>query len=573
MKNLLRIILRTLIYMPKRKRRILFSTIIIVAVIIAAIPMINGVIHPKKYVAAKGDTLNITVPYYEGNEAAEKVVSIPRGAEVEIRERGETTTLIEYEGETYRVDNSHLVDSLEECIKTDYVYPRRLLNLREDKNGKLSEVVVERGEKVKVIDVKVKDLDRKTGQIKWYRVEKGGEKYWLLGSHVEVTKEAATKNYAQDIVYSTYWDENYGKGYSKDAYVDQIDYKPQPAVYYEDNPIRTDTNVVHVSLSYLVNNKDYFLNLHNETGINAIAIELKGDGGTLFYQSDVPKNYLKKPEAAMTVAMMTKEELAALIKEFQQEGYYMIARVVTFKDSIYAKQNKDESIVDDSGNFLELNDEYWPSVYSRNAWMYNVDICKEICECGINEIQFDYCRFPDGTAKMDDIDMRNTYNESKASAIQGFFTYAKDELSQYHVYVAADVFAWPVVAQDDQDIGQFFPAIANVVDVVCPMPYTDLFSAGAMGIEDPTVEPRKTLFEFSSIARRQMKVIGTNAIYRTWIQAYVPFDAKDIMEEIGGINDAGFEGYLLWYGNGNPEDLKTVQDGFIDSKINKEEED
>jgi len=39
--------------------------------------------------------------------------------------------------------------------------------------------------------------------------------------------------------------------------------------------------------------------------------------------------------------------------------------------------------------------------------------------------------------------------------------------------VPADMFAWPIVACDDQDIGQFLPAIANVVDIICPMPYLD----------------------------------------------------------------------------------------------------
>ena len=66
-----------------------------------------------------------------------------------------------------------------------------------------------------------------------------------------------------------------------------------------------------------------------------------------------------------------------------------------------------------------------------------------------------------------------------------------------------------------------------------------------------------------------MEEIGSHAQYRTWIQAYAPFTAKDIKKEIQGINQAGFEGYLIWYGNGDPEDIKSVQKGFIDSKISK----
>lgn len=547
----------------------LFITVLVIFALVICVPQVDALIHPKHYIACSGDTLEVTVSYYAKNdEAGQRVVSIPRGSEVELRELGEKTSTIVYKNETLTVDNDHLVDNLEDAIQIKYVYPRRLLNLLINKQGKLSDMVVRKGEKVKVVSVKTEDLDRKTGRIQWYQVKKNGKKYWINGAHVETTKSAATANYAQDITYSTYWDDYYGKGYSKDAYVDQIDYKPQPASRYADNPIRTDINSVHVSLSNLKNHKKYYLSLIKKTGINSITIECKGDGGNLFYDSDVPKKYLSKPSEALTGSVMSKQELKDLIHEFQDAGYYMIARCVTFKDSIFAKQNKKEAIVDKKGNFIEINDEYWPSIYSRKAWMYNVDICKEIAQMGINEIQFDYCRFPDGTASQkDDLNMRNTYNESKAAAIQGFFTYAKDQISPYHVYVAADVFAWPIVVQDDQDIGQFFPAIANVVDVVCPMPYTDLFSQGAMDIADPTAVPKKTLYKFSTIAKRQMDEIGTQAIYRTWIQAYSPFDASDVKAEIKGINKAGFEGYLIWFGNGDPNDLKGVQKGFVDSKI------
>lgn len=551
----------------KRKLGICF---LIVLSILICVPKLDALVHPTRYIKSSSDTLPCTIAYLDGKEARQKVVHIPRGSEVRVRQKGTSTTQISYHDQDFTVANENLVNTLEEAIQIPYVYPRRLLNLQKNKHGKLSDVVVHKGEKVKVVATKLKDLNRKTGRIRWYQVEKKHKTYWIKGSHVETTKAEATENYAKDIVYSSYWDEDYGKGYSKNAYVTQMDYKPQPKVRYKDNPLKSNINSLHVSLSNLKNHKETYLNLKEKTGINSLTIELKGDGGNIFYDSDVPKDYLKHPEQALSGSVMDKAELKALIKECQDAGYYVIARSVTFKDSIFAEQNKKESIVDHKGNFITINDEYWPSAYSRKAWMYNVDICKEIAQLGVNEIQFDYCRFPDGTASQKDtLNLRNKYKESKASAIQGFLTYAKDELQPYHVYVAADIFAWPVVVQDDQDIGQFFPAMANVVDVVSPMPYTDLFEPGSMEIADPSKAPKKTLYKFSETTRRQMEEIGTHAQYRTWIQAYAPFTAKDIKKEIQGINQAGFEGYLIWYGNGDPEDIKSVQKGFIDSKISK----
>lgn len=171
-------------------------------------------------------------------------------------------------------------------------------------------------------------------------------------------------------------------------------------------------------------------------------------------------------------------------------------------------ENPNESLTDHNGNLVVYNDQYWPSAYSRKAWMYNVELAKECADLGFNEIQFDYVRFPDGTASANSkLNFHNTYKESKVAAIQSFLQYAKEELSPKRVYVAADMFAWPIVACDDQDIGQFLPAIANVVDIICPMPYLDHFSNGSFNIDNPIEKPYDTLFAFTKISDEQLKSI------------------------------------------------------------------
>ncbi len=555
----------TLIKQQRYHKQII--ALLIVAFLIITGPFARELIHPRRYIASQENLMSVKVYTRQGNEAKETTIYIPRGAEVEIRQKGENYSRVEYQGHVFSVSNTVLASSLEECVDVDYVYPRRLLNLYENKNGELSDTVVTKSEQLKVVKADVKDLNTSTGNIRWYQIEKNNKKYWISGNYVETSKSASKKNYASSITYSTDWDEFFGKGYSKKAYIDQVDYKPQSKRVYENNSIQPNINSIHVSLENLVNDKDYYLSLNQTTGINSITVELKGDGGPIFYDSEVVRSYLKNPEDALQASLMTKKELADLMKEFQDHGYYMIGRIVTFKDSVFAKQNKSESITNKKGKLVAINEEYWPSVYSRKAWMYNVDIAKEIATCNVNEVQFDYCRFPDGTAPMvDSIDMKNTYDESKVAAIQGFLIYATDELEPYEVYVGADIFSWPVVVNDDQDIGQFLPSIANIVDVISPMPYTDLFSAGAMGIEDTTQEPEKTLYEFTKRTKSAMEEIDGNAYIRNWIQGYGGFSAKDIKAQIKGINRGGYEGYIVWFGNGNKSDLQSIEKGFIDSK-------
>ncbi|MDD7280988.1 MAG: putative glycoside hydrolase [Erysipelotrichaceae bacterium] len=566
-----------------RKKNIMWGRFTLVAILTCCIVLLgilgcfrlSEFLHPTKYIKIDENTINIKIPYKENGEIVENVLTLPRGTSVEVRESSanSNSSMIRYQGKEFSIDNKYLADSLDECVKTDYVYPRRLVNLYSSKNGKLSNAIVEKGEQVKVVDVSGQDLNLDTGVVNWYKVEKNDKTYWLNGHYVETNKAALEKSYSSSIVYSTYWDQFYGDKYSKNAYIDQVDYKPFAKISYEDNPIRTDLNCLHVSLNNLVNYKDYFLNLNKTTSINSYCVELKGDEGYLWYKSDVPDQYMSKNNSVCDNAIVSKNELSKLFKEFQDEGYYMIGRIVAFKDNLFAMNNKSAALTDKKGNLLLHNNSYWPSAYSRETWMYIVDIAKEVAQCNVNEIQFDYVRFPDGMLQstLDEaIDFKNKYNESKVSALQGFLMYAKLSLMDQQVYVGADIFAWPVVAEDDQDIGQFLPAMASVVDVISPMPYLDHFSQGSMGIEEPTLEPMETLYKFSSIAMRQLDKIESSCVYRTWIQGY-SCSTNDIQEQIKGINKAGYEGYMVWYGNGNPNDYQKLEEGFIDSAIEKEE--
>ena len=549
-------------------RNLLIGAVILV--FLGAIPLISHRIHPNRYITCDEPILNVTIPFLQGNEADEKVLSIPRGTKVQVRDTQANESKIRYEEDEFWISNSNLAKSLDECVQTDEIYVRRLVNLRNEKEGKLLDTIAKKGEKLEVVSVDADDLDVSTGIVNWYQVKKNGEKYWIPGKYVESTKELATKNYGESIQFSTYWDAYYGKGYSKKAYVDSVDYKPMKKTTYEDNPLPENVNALHVTLDNLINNKETLLKLKDQCGINAFVVQLKDDDGVVYYQSKAVKKFLKNPDRAIAPSAVTYKELKKIFKEYQDAGFYMIGRIVTFKDKIFATENPKESYTDAEGDLILHSDQYWPSPFSRKAWQYNVSIAKEMAPL-MNEIQFDYVRFPDGTLKntlTGKANFHNKYKESKPGVIQGFLMYAKDELSKYHVYIAADIFAWPIVSKDDQDIGQFLPAVANVVDVVCPMPYTDHFSMGAMGIPDPTKESKETLYRFSKITSLQLHEIQYPAQYRTWIRGYFN-DAKDVENQIEGIMDAGYSGYLVWHPNGDWDQIEHLVPGFIDSKKDK----
>ena len=145
----------------KRKLGICF---LIVLSILICVPKLDALVHPTRYIKSSSDTLPCTIAYLDGKEARQKVVHIPRGSEVRVRQKGTSTTQISYHDQDFTVANENLVNTLEEAIQIPFVYPRRLLNLQKNKHGKLSDVVVHKGEKVKVVATKLKDLNRKTGR-------------------------------------------------------------------------------------------------------------------------------------------------------------------------------------------------------------------------------------------------------------------------------------------------------------------------------------------------------------------------------------------------------------------------
>ena len=90
-------------------------------------------IHPIKYIASSENTLTVSIPYIINGEVDETTLEIPRGTQVHISEKGAETSQIKYKGQLVSIPNENLVDSLENCVQIENVYPRRLINLREKK--------------------------------------------------------------------------------------------------------------------------------------------------------------------------------------------------------------------------------------------------------------------------------------------------------------------------------------------------------------------------------------------------------------------------------------------------------
>lgn len=334
-----------------------------------------------------------------------------------------------------------------------------------------------------------------------------------------------------------------------------LDFSEKTKKEYKDNK-RVKVRGLYVSAHSvaLKGRLDELIELAKKNNINAFVIDVKGDYGELtFPMSDEINKYTKSANKNPII-----KEIEPVIKKLKDNGIYTIARIVSFKDTIYAKENPDKIIVYKDGGKAFTNSDglVWVSAYDKNLWEYNVTVAKEAAKVGFNEIQFDYVRFPASNGgKLDKVlNYRNTDNMTKAEAIQKYLNYAKKELSPYNVYISADIYGQVGSSSDDMSLGQFWEAVSSEVDYVSPMMYPSHYGKGVYGLAVPDANPYKTIYHSTKDSINRNNNISSPAIIRPWIQAFtatwvkghINYGPNEVKEQIKAMKDLGVDEYILW---------------------------
>lgn len=299
---------------------------------------------------------------------------------------------------------------------------------------------------------------------------------------------------------------------------------------------------------------DNLLNLAKNTEINTFVIDVKDDNDNLLFYSETAQKYL--PEVNKNVAISNPKEF---IDELKSQGIYLVARVVSFKSPKFATHYQEKSLhyKADGKIYSDRDGLKWSSPYDEELWEYIVGISKEAIDLGFDEIQFDYIRFPATTKKTDEnLVFYNQNNRSKVECIQQFLKYAYDEISSKGAYVTADIFGWIATSVDDQNIGQHWEAMSNIVDYMAPMVYPSHYGINNFGILYPDKEPYRTVDASIKDAIKRNKNIYTPAKLRPWIQdftasylgsgKYIVYGPKEIQAQIKALEDNGIYEFMLW---------------------------
>ncbi|MEA4960868.1 putative glycoside hydrolase [Lutispora sp.] len=408
----------------------------------------------------------------------------------------------------------------------------RKINVRDDivKDAKILGSL-SKGSQVVFLEEK-KDEKEET----WYKVTYEDE------SGKEVTGWISSKNAARE------WTGLIGEKFR------DMDYTPQKKIKeYENNP-RVKVRGLYVTIYSASNARiDSLIEMAKRTNINAFVIDVKDDKGYMLFPTKAAEKFSPKANEKATV-----KDIQALMKKLKDNNIYAIARIVSFKDPTYTTQNPDKAIIyKDTGKpFMNKDGLIWASPHDRILWEYNLEVSKEAADAGFNEIQFDYVRFPasDGGKLDKHLDYRNESGESKPGTIQNYLKYAREQLSPKKVYISADVYGLVGSVEDDMSLGQYWEAVSNIVDYICPMMYPSHYANNTYGVPVPDADPYKTVYNSAKDSAIRNKNMTTPAIIRPWIQdftapwvkGYIKYGDKQVIEQIKALEENGIDEFLLW---------------------------
>lgn len=470
---------------------------------------------------------------------------------------------IKYNNKFYMIKEDNLTTRENEIIKEKEMFVRTNLTLYKDKTSSKILSLIKKGERLEIIGY---DKINSEGKVNKYKVKYDNMEGYVYSKYLVNTKEESLEVYRENGIqeYMKKMGSSLGGGVATN-----LDYYPYEKPKFENNIMPSETRTIYIN-SNSVKNIDSYIEFAKNNNINAFVIDIK-DNTSPSYNSPIMKKY---SPTNYSKALNDYEKYKSYVKKAKEAGIYLIGRITIFKDSYYVSDNPNVAIKDANGKPFKHNGSYWPSVYNRDVWEFNVELAKEaVIEIGFNEIQFDYVRFPDRTTKLEKagtINLNNKYNEEKASAIQTFVMYACDEIHSVGAYVSIDVFG-ESASNYVTAYGQFWPAISNVADVISGMPYPDHFNPHEYGIEEVVwTVPYKLLNSWSKYVVSKQEIIPTPAIVRTWIQTYnatkipsVVYDDKKISEQIQALYDNGLTGgYMTWNSASNLSKYKDVSYAF-----------
>ena len=303
---------------------------------------------------------------------------------------------------------------------------------------------------------------------------------------------------------------------------------------------------------------DSAIDLCKKSELNTIVLDLKNEYG-------IP--YMSKNATARKIGYVWDNYvLKEMIDKCHSNGLRIIGRIVSFNDSTAAKKFPDRAIRDADGEMVLFSSEGkrpFLSPYNRENWEYLIELAEEAASFGIDEIQYDYVRFPVGYKN----DRTPYYGAegtfpTKAEAINRFLQEARIRLQdKMGIPVSADIFGTVLTsAVDARIIGQEFETLGMTgIDSCCPMVYPSHYALGTrLGgkvFPYPDKEPYLIVYSVLYSCQDIYMQKGFTKV-RPYIQSftasyigkgnYIHYGYPEINAQIKACKDLGINEFILW---------------------------
>ena len=308
---------------------------------------------------------------------------------------------------------------------------------------------------------------------------------------------------------------------------------------------------------------EQLIDLVSSTELNTMVIDVKNDEGNLTYKMEVPAS------ANLEAGIRYVKDMPALVERLHQQGIYVIARIVCFKDPVLAAARPELALrLPDEKAVMDANGLAWVNPYKEEVWDYLCTLAECASRDGFDEIQFDYVRFPignDANAADYGVDM-STY--PREAGLTDFFDYASKRLHEKQIIFGADLFGTIIGSDVDRDrTGQNYLSIAEHTDAICPMIYPSHYANGTFGMNVPDQYPYETIANALQLSKEELgETDSPKGVVRPWLQCFnaiwvdghITYGSIEVHDQIQAVYDAGYEEWFLWHASNHYEQVKSA---------------
>jgi hypothetical protein len=312
-------------------------------------------------------------------------------------------------------------------------------------------------------------------------------------------------------------------------------------------PVAKDFEVRAIYLTGVMAGSDHGIRIikhWREVGGNAVVFDIKDSDGSV----NIP---FEHPLAGRQHVYI--RDVPKLAHFLHSQGMHAIARIAIFRDQRLVEAHPELAVKSHrTGQAWRENGKLvWTDTSNPKVQEYNIALAKYVADLGVDEIQFDYVRFPAEGDQKDAAFYFQTEHPTwhRSDVINDFLKHAYAELHPKGVLLSLDVFgvmAWqrPV---DLSHTGQDIVGMAKFCDVLSPMIYPSHFF-GMDGYAHPGDAPEHFIGE--SMDRFKLITKDSNAVIRPWLQAFrwrtKTYSPEYIETQVRVAKEKGGVGFLFW---------------------------